>query len=73
MNPTLFPETKPSVSIEAQIECAQRELSMRAGVYPRLVQNGKISQRQADKELQAMEAIVETLRQVKQQRIKPEP
>lgn len=64
-NSNLFPEVRPRVSIEAQIECVERELAMRNRVYPRLVDAGKMSQRQADKEIEAMQAVVETLKACK--------
>lgn len=53
-----------SVSIDRQINCAKRELSMRLGVYPRWVANGRMSQEKADDEIAAMEAIIETLEEV---------
>jgi hypothetical protein len=49
------------VSYKDQLACAKRELAMRRGVYPRWVENARLTQDKADKEIAAMEAIVETL------------
>lgn len=50
--------------IEAQIACVKREIRMRERVYPRFVASGKMSQQECDKELRAMRAVLETLREV---------
>lgn len=50
-----------TVSMTEQIKCVEREISMRKRVYPRLVKNGKMKQEQADFELAAMEAVLDTL------------
>lgn len=51
------------VPAEEQLRCVTRELSMRKYVYPRLVTEGKMSQRKADEEIAAMSAVVDTLRE----------
>ena len=38
--------------------CIERELRMRRRVYPRFVQNGKLTQAEADREIAVMEAIL---------------
>ncbi|MCC6918921.1 MAG: hypothetical protein IT548_06935 [Alphaproteobacteria bacterium] len=43
---------------EAKREAIERELGMRRRVYPRWVEKGRMSQRQADKEIAVMEAIL---------------
>lgn len=64
--PTLPGVVRPArVSLGDQIKCIQREIGMRETVYPRLVNNGKMSQKAADKELAAMKAVLETLRWLK--------
>lgn len=56
-------EPKPmTVSIEDQIKCAQRELKYREWLYPVWVKDGKMKPDKALKELQAMRAIIETLK-----------
>lgn len=44
-----------------QLAAAQREVKMRERVYPRWVQQGKMTQAKADAELAAMRAICATL------------
>jgi hypothetical protein len=41
-----------------KLACAERELKMRKSVYPRWVENGKLSAGKAAHEIAAMEAIV---------------
>lgn len=45
-------------------EVAEREVRYRKRVYPRLVEQGKMSQAKMDYEIAAMEAIVERLRAI---------
>lgn len=54
----------PAVPIDAQVECVQRELRFRARVYARRVADGKMTQRKADEELAAMNAVLATLQSV---------
>ena len=58
---SLFPDAPPSVSLARQVECARREVRQRERVYPRLVQDGRMSQAKADEEIEAMRAIVRAL------------
>jgi uncharacterized MAPEG superfamily protein len=51
-----------AVPLHVQIEAAERELRMRRNVYPRRVAEGKMTQTQANREMAAMAAIVETLK-----------
>jgi hypothetical protein len=50
------------ISIEQQIQAAERELSMRRRVYPRRVDDGKMTPEKSAHEIAAMEAIIETLK-----------
>lgn len=61
----LFDDVPPQVSIDVQILCVQREIRMREQVYPRWVANGKMKLDAAEREIEAMKAVLETLRQVK--------
>lgn len=55
------------ITIEDQIKAVEREISMRRRVYPNWVASKRMSQEKADKEIAAMEAVLETLKQVQQQ------
>jgi hypothetical protein len=52
--------TEP-IPIERQIACVRREVSMRKRVYPRWVQNAKMTQDEADRQIETMEAVQATL------------
>lgn len=53
-----------NVPIERQVECVERELGMRRRVYGRRVHQGQMSQAKADDEIEAMQAVLETLQQI---------
>lgn len=57
-----------SVPIANQIACVRREITMRNWVYPRWVEKGRMNQEQADRELEAMIAVLATLQEVQRQR-----
>lgn len=57
----LFPDAPKQVSLDRMIECVGRELLMRRRVYPRRVESGAMSQRQADDEIAIMEAVRDAL------------
>ena len=48
--------------LAAQIACVERELRLRHKVYPRLVQQGKMTPPQAQHELLTMASVLRTLR-----------
>jgi hypothetical protein len=50
-----------TVSIDDQIKCVRRELGMRHRVYAKWVEGGRMKQDAADKELAAMQAVLDTL------------
>ncbi|WP_439579465.1 hypothetical protein [Elioraea sp.] len=54
-----------AVSIERQIACVEREIALRRRAYPRWVQAGRMTQRDADREFAEMEAVLATLRGLK--------
>ena len=56
------------VPIEKQIACVERELRMRASVYPRWISLGKMSQARADSETADMEGVLKTLRAIRDAR-----
>jgi hypothetical protein len=55
--PDLFPP-----SLDDQVECVIREIGYRERVYPRRVASGQMTQKLADRELERMRAVLETLR-----------
>jgi hypothetical protein len=55
-----------SVSIDDQISCVRRELTMRKNTYPRWVALEKMSRAVMDREIARMEAVLVTLARVKQ-------
>jgi hypothetical protein len=52
--------------LSEQIDCVRREIGMRERVYPRWVQNGKMTQRAADLEIARMSAVLMTLESLAQ-------
>ena len=52
------------VSLQDQLRCVGRELGMRRTVYPRWVRDGKKDQADADREIRAMAAVYETLKEL---------
>lgn len=58
----------PEVTIQEQVACAEREVRMRARVYPRWVQQGRMSPAKMKAETAAMEAIVKTLKEIEEER-----
>lgn len=59
----MFPNAP--ITIEAQIDSVTREIRMRQSVYAHRVDQRKMTQHQADKELTAMCAVLQTLNLVK--------
>ena len=49
------------ISLAEQLECVDRELSMRSRTYPRWVEQHKLTQALADKEMARMRAVRATL------------
>lgn len=56
------------ITIESQIACVRREISMRRKVYPRWVSAGKMTQDEADRQIATMEAAMATLESVRAER-----
>lgn len=54
------------VTIDTQIRCAEREVKMRREVYPKRIEARTMSADFARDQIEAMEAIVETLKQCKE-------
>jgi hypothetical protein len=47
------------ISLEAMLGCAKRELALRRNVYRKWVRDKRYTQRQADHEIELMQAIVD--------------
>lgn len=47
-----------------KLACAEREVKMRKRVYPRWVENGRMTEQQAAREIALMEAIAEDYRKI---------
>lgn len=56
---------KTKMTLDRQIEAAQRELELRESCYPRWVRDGKMSESKAAYQISAMKAILQTLRWVR--------
>lgn len=56
------------VDIDAQIACVQREIGLRRRAYPRWISLGKMTQPVADEQISAMEAVLTTLLNVRDER-----
>lgn len=50
--------------LKEMIDCASREVSLRFAVYPKRIQAGKMTQEQADKEIQLMQLIKNSLKKI---------
>lgn len=53
-----------SVPITAQVASVERELKLRRRVYPRRVADQRMTQQQADYEIEVMTAVLATLREI---------
>lgn len=53
------------ITLDDQIKCVRRELAMRQRVYPRWVEQSKMKQDAADRELATMQAVHDTLTKLK--------
>lgn len=50
------------IPLSAQIACVEREIALRKRVYPRWVEQGRMSQDKADAEIAAMTAVLATIK-----------
>lgn len=53
-------------TIEDQMLCVAREIKMRRRVFPRWVEAKRMTQAQADREIETMEAVLRSLDKLKQ-------
>lgn len=49
------------IKLAEQIRCARRELAMRVSFYPNLIKSGRMREDQAQREIDTMQAILDTL------------
>lgn len=59
----LFPDHSSPVTLQEMIAEVERELALRARVYPKWVAAGRLSQAKADAYTRRLEAVLELLRQ----------
>lgn len=60
-----------AVPLDRQIACVRREVSMRKRVYPRWVATSKMTQEEADRQIEAMEAAQLTLERYRHLHTRP--
>lgn len=53
-------------TIDDQIKEVAREIAMRRNVYPKFVASGRLKQEASDRQIACMEAVIETLKTVKE-------
>lgn len=58
----------PVRSLEQQIECIEREISMRRKVYPRWVVTSRMTEEAARHEMAAMRGVLDTLKALHERR-----
>jgi hypothetical protein len=58
-------DQKPAVPLDVQIRAVGREIGMRRGAYAKWVKSGRMTQDESDRELAAMEAVYQTLQNLK--------
>lgn len=59
--------TAQKIPLWSLVQCARREIAMRTRVYPRRVEDGRMKQADADRELAAMTAIYELLQRLERE------
>ena len=57
-------ELELDIPLHVQIACVEREIAIRKGAYPGFVRRKMLSQKTADHELEAMKAVLKTLKRV---------
>jgi len=53
-----------TVPIDVQVQCVEREISMRLRVYPKWCEQKRMTQKKADQEIEAMRSVLETLKNI---------
>lgn len=59
-------EVTTMISLSEQIRCVEREIGLRVRTYPRLVQSGRLADGEATRQLEAMRAVLDTLKQLRE-------
>lgn len=52
-----------AISLEEQVKCVEREIAMRKRVYPRWIEQERMTFSKAQAEIAAMEAVLATVRE----------
>lgn len=55
-----------NISIDDMIKCVEREIGMRMRVYPRWVEQHKMSIEKADLEIRTMQAVLDKLKKLRE-------
>lgn len=55
-----------NISIDDMIKCVEREIGMRMRVYPRWVEQKKMSIEKADLEIRTMQAVLDKLKKLRE-------
>jgi major membrane immunogen (membrane-anchored lipoprotein) len=61
------------MTLADQIKCVRRELALRKSAYPHWVKDGRMKQEDADYEIEAMQAVHDTLTKLVEGRDLAEP
>ena len=62
MTEELFVAAAMPIPLDAQIRCVEREIEMRERVYKRWVDERRLTQKVADREINTMRAVLATLK-----------
>lgn len=62
----MFPQAE--IPLEAQIKCVEREITFRRRVYARRISAGRMSEVFADQQIKLMEAVLETLKGLREEK-----
>jgi signal recognition particle subunit SEC65 len=55
------------MTLDQQIACVRREIALRKRVYPRWVESGRMKKETADREIDCMQAVHDTLAALREQ------
>lgn len=50
-----------AITLADQVACLRRELALRKSVYPKWVKLGKMTEREADRQIEVMQSILDLL------------
>lgn len=56
-----------NITIDDMIKCVEREIGMRMRVYPRWIEQHKMSIEKADSEIRTMQAVLDRLKKLREE------